>query len=145
MKVGILTGGGDCPGMNAFIRSVTRSLINLDPTIEVWGILDGWEGLIERKYRQLSVLATAGINNLGGTILGTVRVPELRTDLALRQVVMRNFIEQGFEALFVCGGNGSLNASHELDTLLRENGVNVPIYFTPASIDNDVANQYGTA
>jgi 6-phosphofructokinase 1 len=131
--------------MNAFIRSVTRGIINLSQGIEVQGILDGWEGLIERKYQHLSVLATAGINNLGGTILGTVRVPELRTDAALRERVMRNFIEEGFDALFVCGGNGSLNASYELDCLLRENGYRVPIYFTPASIDNDVANQYGTA
>jgi 6-phosphofructokinase 1 len=146
MKVGILTGGGDCPGMNAFIRSVTRSLLNSGTDgIEVWGVLDGWEGFIERKYRKLDVLATAGINTLGGTILGTVRVPELRTDEELRRQVMRNFIEEGFNALFVCGGNGSMNASYELDNLLRAEGYRAPIFFTPASIDNDVANLHGTA
>jgi 6-phosphofructokinase 1 len=145
MKAGILTGGGDCPGMNAFIRAVTRSLINMQPDVEVWGILDGWSGMIEQSYRRLSVADTVGINNLGGTILGTVRVPEMRTDIELRHRVMRNYINAGFDALFVCGGNGSLHASQGLDLLLREAGYRSPIYFTAGSIDNDVANSYGTS
>lgn len=145
IKVGILTGGGDCPGMNAFIRAVTRSMFNLHPDSEVWGILDGWRGLIEKGYRQLTPMNTAGISTLGGTVLGTERVPELRTDMELRKLVMRNFVEAKFDALFVCGGNGSLHAARDLDQMLREAGHNVPIFFTPASIDNDVANIYGTS
>jgi 6-phosphofructokinase 1 len=145
MKAGILTGGGDCPGMNAFIRAVTRSLINMQPDVEVWGILDGWAGMIEQSYRRLTVADTVGINNLGGTILGTVRVPEMRTDPELRRKVMLNYIDAGFDILFVCGGNGSLHASHGLDLLLREAGYRSPIYVTAGSIDNDVANSYGTS
>ncbi len=145
MKIGILTGGGDCPGMNAFIRSVTRSALNLIPDVEVWGVLDGWRGLIEKGYRRLNALDTAGISTLGGTILGTVRVPELRTDLALRKVVQDNFVAEGFDALFVCGGNGSMHAAHDLNEMLGAAGITRPIYFTAASIDNDVANSYGTS
>jgi len=145
MKIGILTGGGDCPGMNAFIRAVTRSALNLKPDIEVWGIHDGWRGLIERSYRRLTPIDTAGISNLGGTILGTLRVPELREDASLRRTVRENFVADGFDALFVCGGNGSLHASCDLDQMLRENNQSIPILFTAASIDNDVANVYGTS
>ncbi len=145
MKVGILTGGGDCPGMNAFVRSVTRSLINLQPDVEVWGILDGWRGLIQRSYRRIHALDTAGINKLGGTILGTLRMPEMRTNGDLRENVARNFLEDGFDALIACGGNGSLHAAHDLDAMLQASGNPRPILFTAASIDNDVANTFGTA
>jgi len=145
MKIGILTGGGDCPGMNAFIRAVVRSMLNLRPETEVWGILDGWRGLIERSYRRLFAMDTAGISTLGGTILGTLRVPELREDTNLKQVVLHNFIEDSFDALFVCGGNGSLHAAYELDRMLCGAGAPRPVLFTAASIDNDVANVYGTS
>ncbi len=145
MKVGILTGGGDCPGMNAFIRAVTRSVLNLHPGAQVWGILDGWRGLIERSYRRLFSIDTAGISTLGGTILGTLRVPELREDIALKQRVLANFIEDEFDVLFACGGNGSLHAAHDLDSMLKQAGSSVPVLFTAASIDNDVANIYGTS
>ncbi len=145
MKIAILTGGGDCPGMNAFIRAVTRAAINLKPDIEVWGVHDGWHGLIERSYRLLGVLDTAGISRLGGTILGTIRVPELKSDLELKNVVVQNLIDAGFEALFVCGGNGSLAASHQIDQMLREREYQCQVLFTPASIDNDVANSFGTS
>ena len=94
MNIGILTGGGDCPGMNAFIRSVTRSALNLIPDVHVWGILDGWRGLIEKSYRTLTALDTAGISSLGGTILGTVRVPEMRTDHKLRQIVHAEALQE---------------------------------------------------
>lgn len=120
MKIGILTGGGDCPGMNAFIRSVVRSAINQIPDVEVWGILDGWRGLLEQSYRQLGIMDTAGINTLGGTILGTVRVPELQSNLQWQRQVADNFIAAGFDALLICGGNGSLRAANALDCLLRE-------------------------
>lgn len=145
MKVGILTGGGDCPGMNAFIRAVVRSMLNLQPDAEVWGILDGWRGLIERSYRRLYAMDTAGISMLGGTILGTIRVPELRDDMSLKQMVLKNFVDNDFDALFVCGGNGSLKAACELERMLAAEGSRAPVLFTAASIDNDVANIYGTS
>lgn len=145
MKIGILTGGGDCPGMNAFIRAVTRSALNLIDGVEVWGVLDGWLGMIERSYRPLSALDTAGISSLGGTILGTVRTPDLRTNREMQNRLMHNVLEDGFDAIFVCGGNGSLNAAYHLDERLRSNGTPRSILFTPGSIDNDVANAYGTS
>lgn len=145
MKIGILTGGGDCPGMNAFLRAVTRSALTHIKDVEVWGVLDGWRGLLERSYRRLGALDTAGISTLGGTILGTIRVPELRDNEELRQLLFENLIADGFDALFVCGGNGSLQASHDLDRRLRESGRPGMIYFTAASIDNDVANAYTTS
>lgn len=145
MKVGILTGGGDCPGMNAFIRSVTRAILNLRPETEVWGVHDGWRGLIDQSYRRMTPLDTAGISRLGGTILGTLRVPELRTDPALMESVVKNHMDAGFDALFVCGGNGSMRACHELEKRLVDCNRKCQILFTPASIDNDVANTYGTS
>lgn len=145
MKVAILTGGGDCPGMNAFIRSATRSLLNLIPGVEVWGVLDGWSGLIQGSYRPLVSLDTAGICRLGGTVLGTLRVPEMRDNIRLREKIMENFIAAKFDALLVCGGNGSMHAAHDLDSRLSEAGLTKRVLFTPASIDNDVANTYGTS
>lgn len=146
MKIALLTGGGDCPGMNAFIRSVTRSALNLASNIEVWGVLDGWSGMLRGSFRKLEVLRdTAGICRLGGTILGTIRVPEMAHDITLREKIATNFLEADFDALLVCGGNGSMKASHDLDRRLREAGEERPVLFTPASIDNDVANTFATS
>lgn len=145
MKIAILTGGGDCPGMNAFIRAASRSALNLIPGCAVFGVLDGWAGLLTPRYRSIDAIDTAGINRLGGTILGTMRAPELAHDRDAQERLTLNFIESGFDALLVCGGNGSLRAAHLLDRQLREQGHHRPILFTPASIDNDVANTLGTA
>ncbi len=145
MKIGILTGGGDSPGMNAFIRSVARSAINAIPGVEVMGIVDGWLGLIQESYRPLSVIDTAGINNLGGTVLGTVRVPELKSRPDWRTRVADNVVRAGFDAILICGGNGSMHASLALDTDLKKRGHHATILFAAASIDNDVANTYCTS
>lgn len=146
MKIALLTGGGDCPGMNAFIRSVTRSHLNLGgEKAEVRGVLDGWAGMISGSYRQLSILDTAGIGRVGGTILGTLRAPELKRDEALQKKVADDFLAEGFDALVACGGNGSLKAALNLDQRLTEMGETRPILFTGASIDNDVANLHGTS
>ena len=145
MKIAILTGGGDCPGMNAFVRSVTRSAINLKEGIEVWGVLDGWAGMIAGSYRQLGILDTAGISRLGGTILGTLRAPELEKEEEMRELVADKFLEAGFDAFIACGGNGSLRAAQDLDQRLRSRGEERQVLFTSASIDNDVANTYGTS
>jgi len=145
MKLAILTGGGDCPGMNAFIRSVARSAWNLLPECEVWGVLDGWRGLLEKSYRRLEPVDTAGISALGGTILGTLRMPSLRTNAEERRAIAENFIAGEFDALCVCGGNGSLAAACDLNDTLHTFDQHRPVLFTAASIDNDVANIYGTS
>lgn len=131
--------------MNAFVRSVTRAVMNLIPDVEVWGVLDGWSGLIKGSFRQLAPIDTAGICRLGGTVLGTIRVPEMREDLSLREKIMENFIAANFDAILVCGGNGSMNAAYDLDRRLSEIGMTRRVLFTPASIDNDVANTFGTS
>ena len=151
MKIALLTGGGDCPGMNAFIRSATRSHLNLaddggtDGEAEVWGVLDGWAGLIAGEHRKLEILDTAGISRLGGTVLGTLRAPSLKNDESVQVRVAENFIEAGFDAMLICGGNGSLKAALDLDRRLQKMGEDRPILFTSASIDNDVANVHGTS
>ena len=94
MKIAVLTGGGDCPGMNAFVRAITRAHLNLGgPEAEVVGVLDGWAGMISGSYRRLSILDTAGIGRLGGTILGTLRAPALKQDEAVQQQVAERFPE----------------------------------------------------
>ncbi len=146
MKIAVLTGGGDCPGMNAFVRAITRAHLNLGgPEAEVVGVLDGWAGMISGSYRRLSILDTAGIGRLGGTILGTLRAPALKQDEAVQQQVAERFVAEGFDAFVACGGNGSLKAALDLDRRLTAMGESRPVLFTPASIDNDVANLHGTS
>lgn len=145
MKFAILTGGGDSSGMNAFIRSVVRCSINLRPETSVWGVIDGWKGLITNEYRRLGKLDVAGIAFQGGTILGTVRVPELATDSQLQRQVAFNLDDNHFDYLFVCGGNGSLKACATLDRIIKAEGLRTRIMVCPGSIDNDVANTYGTS
>jgi len=145
MKFAILTGGGDSSGMNAFIRSVVRCSINLRPETSVWGVIDGWKGLITNEYRRLGKLDVAGIAFQGGTILGTVRMPELATDFHLQRQVAFNLDDNHFDYLFVCGGNGSLKACATLDRIIKAEGLRTRIMVCPGSIDNDVANNYGTS
>jgi 6-phosphofructokinase 1 len=145
MKFAVMTGGGDCPGMNAFIRAVVRTALNTRPQTSVWGVLDGWRGLMENRYRRLGKLDVAGISSAGGTILGTVRFPELAHDTDLQETIARNLDDAGFDYLFVCGGNGSLNAGAIIDTLLRREELRTRILVCPGSIDNDVCNMYGSS
>jgi 6-phosphofructokinase 1 len=145
MKFAILTGGGDSSGMNAFIRSVVRCSINLRPETSVWGVIDGWKGLITNEYRRLGKLDVAGIAFQGGTILGTVRVPEIATDFHLQRQVAFNLDDNHFDYLFVCGGNGSLKACATLDRIIKAEGLRTRIMVCPGSIDNDVANNFGTS
>lgn len=145
MKFGILTGGGDCPGMNAFLRAVVRTSLNVRPQTSVWGVIDGWKGLIDNTYRRLSKLDMAGLTSRGGTVLGTTRVPELAWDTDLQETIARNLHDNGFHYLFVCGGNGSLKASNVINTIVRREGLRTKILVSPGSIDNDVCNNFGSS
>lgn len=145
MKFGILTGGGDCPGMNAFIRSIVRTTLNVRPQTSVWGVVDGWKGLLDNNYRRLTKLDMAGLASRGGTILGTTRVPELATDKDLQETMARNLHDAGLNYLFVCGGNGSLKASNVLDQIIKKEGLRTKILVSPGSIDNDVCNTQGSS
>src|SRR4051812_42001018 len=105
MLVGLLTGGGVCPGLNAVIRAVVRSVDNAGGT--TLGMLEGWRGAIEGNYQQLTVASTDGIVDKGGTILGSSRTnPYKNADDADRLVA--KFHELGLEALIAIGGDDTL-------------------------------------
>ena len=143
MKFAILTGGGDSPGMNAFIRAVIRSALNLKPTTSVWGVIDGWRGLIDNNFKKLSKKDSAGIANRGGTILGTLRVPELKDDKDMQEAMAMNLHDNYIDYLFVIGGNGSLKAANVLNRIILDKGLKTKILVAGGSIDNDVCNNYG--
>jgi len=127
----VLTGGGDCPGLNAVIRAVTRKAIN-DHGDSVVGFLDAWDGVLEKRSTELTVARLAGILPRGGTILGTRRGSPYDYPDGPAQV-KQNLEDMGVDALIVIGGNGSLwVASH-----LNED-VGIPIVGVPKTIDNDV-------
>lgn len=131
--IGVVTSGGDAPGMNAAIRAVTR--IAHSKNLNVLGFEKGWEGVLANKYRHLTPRSVGGIIQLGGTILHTSRSVDFRREECL-ELATANLASLGVEGLVVIGGDGSFRAS--LDLCKRSN---VLIAGIPASIDNDV---YGT-
>ncbi len=129
-KIGVLTSGGDAPGMNATIRSVVRTAIC--DGLEVVGFQRGFDGLINQVYRQLDVRMVGGILEEGGTILRTMRSREFKTRDGLARAA-QNLDELGVDGLVVIGGDGSLRGASELDETWNGQVVGVP-----ASIDNDI-------
>jgi ATP-dependent phosphofructokinase / diphosphate-dependent phosphofructokinase len=130
-RVGLLTGGGDCPGLNAVIRAVTRR--SLDRGYEVLGIRDGWRGLVDGRFQQLGAREISGILPRGGTILGTTRTNPYKSDHGVRRV-LSNFDEQGLTALVVIGGEDTLGVAARL---FEEDGL--PVVGVPKTIDNDLS------
>lgn len=141
MKVGLLTSGGDCQGLNAVLRGVAKTLFGSIPDLELYGIMDGYRGLIESEWRRMGPGEFSGILRQGGTILGTSRQPfkEMQTlnenNTNKLDMMLSNYKKNGFDALVVIGGNGTHKTAH----LLSQNGANVVTI--PKTIDNDV---YGT-
>ncbi len=132
MRIGVLTSGGDCPGLNAVIRSVVHRAV-VDHGDEVIGFLDGWKGLLEADYRKLDLDAVGGILARGGTILGSSRVQPAH----LRDGVERargHVADLGLDAIIPIGGEGTLKAAN----LLSQAGL--PIVGVPKTIDNDIAS-----
>jgi len=132
-KIGILTSGGDAPGMNAAIRAVTRTAIYHN--IEVKGILNGFEGLIENKWMNLKFSDVGNIIQRGGTLLGSARSDEFRTPEG-REKAYKTIQDNGIEALVVIGGDGSFAGAHQLFKEFK-----LPFVGIPGTIDNDL---YGT-
>ena len=130
MRIAILTSGGDAPGMNAAIRSVTRTSIY--EGIEVFGIKSGYEGLIDAKFEKLIQSSVADIIQRGGTILSTSRSERFMTKEGLEKAISSLKIFE-IDALIVLGGDGSLHGAK----ILKEHGINV--IGIPCSIDNDLA------
>ncbi|MCF0136612.1 MAG: 6-phosphofructokinase [Lachnospiraceae bacterium] len=136
-RIGILTSGGDCPGLNAAIRGVARGAYNLfEP--EIIGIADGYRGLIEGDYKEMKQDDFRGILTLGGTILGTSRRPfrnmRVIEDDNVDKVanMKKNYKKMGLDCLVCLGGNGT----HKTANLLAEEGLNV--IGLPKTIDNDI-------
>lgn len=130
-RIGLLTGGGDCPGLNAAIRAVVTRATGTHG-VQVIGILDGWDGLMEGRMRPLDRDAVRGLLQRGGTVLGTSRRdPYVHGDGAgsLTPTLER----EGIDALIVVGGDGTLRTADRL------NAEGIPIVGVPKSIDNDIA------
>jgi 6-phosphofructokinase 1 len=128
-KIAVLTSGGDAPGMNAAIRAVTRSALDLDMT--VCGVGQGWQGLVDGQFRQLSARDVGGIIQVGGTFLGTARSTEFR-DESGRSKALRNLAQHGIDGVVAIGGNGSQTGSYLLSLL------GVHVVGVPSTIDNDL-------
>ncbi len=140
-RIGILTGGGDCPGINAVIRGVAKKAI-LELGAEIVGIEDGYEGLINNKYRSLELHDLSGILTLGGTILGTSKKANpyryaIRSGSKLifkdmSKQVLANIRRMGLDCLVAIGGDGTLAIAYKL---FRDG---VPVIGVPKTIDNDI-------
>lgn len=142
-RIGILTGGGDCPGLNAVIRGVTKSAITFKG-LEVVGIEDGFEGFVEGRKKELDENSVSGIINVGGTILGSsnkadpyhypVVLPDGETSIKdMSKEVILNYEKWGLSALIAIGGDGTMNIADKL----QKTGLNV--IGVPKTIDNDLS------
>ncbi len=131
--IGVLTSGGDAPGMNAAIRAVTRSGICNNFTIK--GIYRGYEGLINDEIKTFTTEDVSNIIQTGGTILRTARSKRFETEEG-RQLAYENLVKEGIDALIVIGGNGSLTGAMKL-----AEEFDFPCIGLPGTIDNDL---YGT-
>ena len=131
MKVGILSGGGDAPGINAVIRAVVRKGIR-NYGYEIVGIRDGWRGLIEGDFMPLDLEAISGMLPRGGSVLGTSRTnPFKHEDGAQR--ILKNVKENNLDAVVVIGGEDTLGVAYKLYEM------GLPCVAVPKTIDNDLA------
>jgi ATP-dependent phosphofructokinase / diphosphate-dependent phosphofructokinase len=129
MKVAVLTGGGDCPGLNAVIRAVVRR--GSEHGFEMMGLRDGWKGLLEDNHFRLTRETTSGILHRGGTILGTSRTNPFKVENGLERV-KRAVERNGIGAIIAIGGEGTLSAA----TRMYQEGL--PVVGVPKTIDNDI-------
>ncbi len=138
MKIGLLTSGGDCPGLNAVIRGFAKYVFNNIKDAELIGISEGYLGLIEKEARKMQPSDFSGILNVGGTILGTKRTPfkkmteEDRDGRSRLDMMKKNYKALGLDVLVTLGGAGT----HKTAALLSSEGLNV--VGIPKTIDNDI-------
>jgi ATP-dependent phosphofructokinase / diphosphate-dependent phosphofructokinase len=130
-KVGVLTGGGDCPGLNAVIRAVARRSLTRAHTIV--GVREGWRGLVDGRFMELGPREISGLLPRGGTILGTTRTNPYRTDGGVERV-LENFRAQSLDALVAIGGEDTLGVASRL---FAEH--DLPVVGVPKTIDNDLS------
>src|SRR5919199_877882 len=131
MRVGMLTGGGDCPGLNAVIRAVARRSFSRGH--EVVGVLEGWRGLVDGLFTPLGPREVSGLLPRGGTIIGTTRTNPFRLDHGVERV-LEHFGSAGLDALVAIGGEDTLGVAARLHA---EHGVSVG--GVPKTIDNDLS------
>lgn len=129
-KIGVLTSGGDAPGMNAAVRAVVRTA--LSKNIEVYGVYDGYLGLHQNRIEKLERHDVSDMINRGGTFLGSARFPEFKEE-SVREEAIENLREHGIEALVVVGGDGSYMGAKKLTEM------GFPCIGLPGTIDNDIA------
>ena len=131
MKVGLLTGGGDCPGLNAVIRAVVQQVANQGGACV--GILEGWRGLVQNMIMPLSVTETDGIIGQGGSILGSSRTNPYRNPETELGSLRENFARFELDAFVVIGGDDTLGVAIRL-----HNDFMFPVVGIPKTIDNDL-------
>ena len=131
MKVGVLTGGGDCPGLNAVIRAVARRSFVRGHVVV--GIREGWRGLVERKLEPLGNREINGLLPRGGTIIGTSRTNPYRIDGGVERV-LETFANEGLDALVAIGGEDTLGVATRLHA-----EHDFPVVGVPKTIDNDLS------
>jgi ATP-dependent phosphofructokinase / diphosphate-dependent phosphofructokinase len=130
-RIGVLTGGGDCPGLNAVIRGVVRRGVE-EHNMRLFGFRNGWKGVLEATAEPLTLESTRGILHRGGTVLGTSRTDPVAAEGGVDSI--RETLEvHGIDGLIVVGGEGTLSAA---TVLSAEHGV--PIVGVPKTIDNDL-------
>ena len=129
--IGVLTSGGDAPGMNAAVRSVVRTAISMGMTVK--GIKRGWNGLIEGDIIDMDIRSVSDIIHRGGTILYTARSPRFKTEEGMQEAI-ENCKKHGIEGIVVIGGDGSFRGARDIS--LR----GIPCVGVPATIDNDIAS-----
>ncbi|MFH6769140.1 6-phosphofructokinase [Gaetbulibacter aquiaggeris] len=133
-KIGVLTSGGDAPGMNAAIRSVVRTCAYHN--IECVGVYRGYEGLMEGDFKEMNARSVKDIINKGGTILKSARSKEFRTKEG-RKLAYNHLINKGIDALVLIGGDGTFTGG-----MIFNEEFNFPVIGIPGTIDNDI---YGTS
>jgi len=131
MKVGVLSGGGDAPGINAVIRAVVKKGIQ-NCGYEIIGIKDGWKGLLQAEYQPLDLNAASGILPRGGSILGTSRTNPFKREKG-PQMILTNAKKAGIGAVVVIGGDDTLSVAHKMGKL------GLKCVSVPKTIDNDLA------
>ena len=129
-KIGVLTSGGDSPGMNAAIRAVVRTA--LQHNLDVSGIYNGYEGMMNDQFVKMDTHSVSGIISRGGTILKTARSKRFRTDEGLK-TGYENLMREGIEGLVVIGGDGTFRGALEFGKKF-----DIPIMGLPGTIDNDL-------
>jgi len=130
MRIGLLTGGGDCPGLNAVIRAVVRKAID-SYADEVVGFRDGWRGVLEDTFESLTIESTRGILPRGGTILGSSRTNPYKRDDGLERV-RETFRTHSLDGLIAIGGEDTLGVANRL------HGEGMNVLGVPKTIDNDL-------